>query len=570
MDIENSEHVASVEESSSDYSETALIAPNFASSDVDDTARNLDFGIDPDALVGVRAEGVSIGKVYGMKKFWYLAALDLLEVLKKPLEEASSYDNLKDTYTAQLEQCRTFESQFKYRPNQSPSYRVIATHRLEEHFPVSLPKLIYSEIANACGMSNESVKTMLRNCYIRQLNRQEWKPIRKTIKFKGVLYIRYISTIMPVNQHFHATYGPNGKKYGTTGLCSMSTSKRLVHTQKMPIIPFQEMSRTTNLAYTELRRDDTILFAGFRSGSLSGKGYGENYTKDNAHELLEAMAIKYSEFQKILKQFKSMDQKSMRVISINLQSSGIGKEGNQIEAQKQALKNFIGREIIVYPSWQLGKQAGKPVTIKVENVICVNLGVNAQGDRVAADIEDIAQLVDWLVNNEDTYLQQGDPDGDLRLELLDKVRLKKRETQLFSQKGIANSYKLASRLAMLGFLSGHMVHFNCKSGKDRTGLMDCETKFLAYRIDHALRADQRPIVPRHTLKLDWEKRHFQQMLFESGNLEMQAYNTGGQGFKIAPADGILIPDKQLRERLGGKQVLTELQGLKRYTNIDKI
>ena len=42
-----------------------------------------------------------------------------------------------------------------------------------------------------------------------------------------------------------------------------------------------------------------------------------------------------------------------------------------------------------------------------------------------------------------------------------------------------DAYKLAARLAVLSQLIGKMPCWNCKSGKDRTGEMDVECKFLA-------------------------------------------------------------------------------------------
>jgi hypothetical protein len=67
------------------------------------------------------------------------------------------------------------------------------------------------------------------------------------------------------------------------------------------------------------------------------------------------------------------------------------------------------------------------------------------------------------------------------------------------------------------------------------------------------------------------------MLFQSGNLEVQELNTGGRGYKIAPMTGAksYIPvmgklgaDNALRARVGGEEVLKQLQGLQIYTDID--
>ena len=88
-------------------------------------------------------------------------------------------------------------------------------------------------------------------------------------------------------------------------------------------------------------------------------------------------------------------------------------------------------------------------------------------------------------------------------------------------------YKMPARLALLGHMLGVKIAFNCKSGKDRTGELDAETKHLRLQMEltghvpHYER-DRNPV----------ERDHFHEVLTHSGNFEMQRLNTGFAGYKL--------------------------------------
>ena len=102
-------------------------------------------------------------------------------------------------------------------------------------------------------------------------------------------------------------------------------------------------------------------------------------------------------------------------------------------------------------------------------------------------------------------------------------------TQSYRSEG-NEPYKMVSRLALLSHMIGITPSFNCKSGKDRTGLLDVETKFLAARIART------GLVPKPDSPLnEQEKEMYDEFALRSGNLEIQRYNTGLAGFKT---DGV--------------------------------
>ena len=102
-----------------------------------------------------------------------------------------------------------------------------------------------------------------------------------------------------------------------------------------------------------------------------------------------------------------------------------------------------------------------------------------------------------------------------------------------------DAYKVAARLAVLTNLMGWTPCWNCKSGKDRTGEMDVECKFLSTLI---ARNQQ---IPEPGAKLtDDQKKLFRAIAFEGGNFELQRLNTGVGGYKTENVPSI-------PERLGG-------------------
>ena len=106
-------------------------------------------------------------------------------------------------------------------------------------------------------------------------------------------------------------------------------------------------------------------------------------------------------------------------------------------------------------------------------------------------------------------------------------------------------YALPARLALLTGKLGLTPSFNCKSGKDRTGQLDAEIKFLATCIER--NGGQ---VPEPGAELSREEQDlYRTIVLNSGNHEIQRMNTGHAGYKVKLSS--------ITRRLGG--VLAQLQ-----------
>ena len=118
-----------------------------------------------------------------------------------------------------------------------------------------------------------------------------------------------------------------------------------------------------------------------------------------------------------------------------------------------------------------------------------------------------------------------------------------------------DAFKVAARIAVLSKLIGKVPCWNCKSGKDRTGQMDVECKFLAALIARG------EMIPEPGARLtDEQKDLFRSIALEGGNFEVQKMNTAIAGFKTG---GV----KSVAERLGGSEYRQFHRGGSDHVNV---
>ena len=125
-------------------------------------------------------------------------------------------------------------------------------------------------------------------------------------------------------------------------------------------------------------------------------------------------------------------------------------------------------------------------------------------------------------------------------------------------------YKLVSRLLVLHHMIDGGSQFNCKSGKDRTGQLDVEAKFLAFQIENNGGHVPRPDRERGTL----ERLQFSAFVFQDeARRTMQAYATGYGGSKLAGVPSLyrnFLIDLQ-GHKDAAKRVIAEFMGLAHFT-----
>ena len=491
--------------------------------------------------------------------------------------------------------------------------------KLEHLFPKHEPQDLASRISEAMGVSEAVVWQQMTHAYIRIVNNQRnWAPIIKQINFgTAETPDYYTSYIYPVNASFHPTYGPEGKNYGTTGLGSISAGGNLT----LDLDQKKEVERATNLAYTALWKGPSsqpseLLFEAFRSGVSSGKKFKDPEqqmlaTRSHIHETLEAMLIRYIQWRDPEEQEKILSGQAAPTVPIafaNLESIVIPGERKQTDQQDEVLKEFSKGYHAFKFLWPSPDGGVRRISIKAKfRIRSYNFGVNAQG---TGWFQDNDEVIAELLQDANTYLESaprlketeeqalfwlqvqhrqwssGEPVGEeamaalegkmastrARISMLENKMRKIRQLRdrIAKRQGEYRSYEQERSVAMLEFLLGSMYLFHCKSGKDRTGFADVENKHLARVMDKTLSLGEAQLVPSYDFATQVEQDDFLRMLWESGNLELQTYNTGGQGYKIAPTalnkrPLALSSDLRLTARVGGADALKRLQGLKRYT-----
>ena len=227
------------------------------------------------------------------------------------------------------------------------------------------------------------------------------------------------------------------------------------------------------------------------------------------------------------------------------QKGGVSDECQMLMEQKAAW-DAVARDGVTF------RHNGQDITIRPQ-IFTFNLGVNAGAVKYSGIAPDFAG--GWTRSAEMNRAAHQALLPHVRAFVSDtSIPTAKREAvkTLFNQcatilsaggerKDGHDAYKVAARYAVLTHLMGGTPCWNCKSGKDRTGQMDVECKFLAALI---ARGED---IPEPGAKLTKAQQGlFRAIAFEGGNFEMQKANTGFAGFKTGGVSSI-------PERLGGKE-----------------
>ena len=165
-----------------------------------------------------------------------------------------------------------------------------------------------------------------------------------------------------------------------------------------------------------------------------------------------------------------------------------------------------------------------------------------EAEQLAAEVEDIDDYIS---------MQEGEDTSDLdeeaatlraqlasvnkRIETLDSAARQAKAIWASNdyRAGGGDPFKMVSRLALIGHAMGETPLFNCKSGKDRTGQLDAEVKFLAAAAD-----ESGGTVPAPDESMESWRPVRNEFVFNTGNLEMQRLNTGLPGYKLKGVPGL--------------------------------
>lgn len=425
--------------------------------------------------------------------------------------------------------------------------------------------------------------------HVEVLNNRDWDPIHKDVQFvhDGVPHT-YKSEIDPAAHIATLKTAYNGK-----GICCQARG---------------EANHSVNLATTVLKNDrGDVVFQGVRSGIIGAYGIKDPQARQDANfrradELLLGVVGSRTDLLALAMNHKEGDPPiELDMTSINLLTPDTGrwlfggkdKGGTDRAITRDQLKTLQAIDGTVR-ELSFVDDTGKSHTIKVKpNVAAFSFGVNegatrdgfkagmmyyAPGggkgsfDNVKADnalamnklIGDPLAETSALDENSKIGKFLSDPtksaaDKQIVMELREQIRTMWNNDDFMVHGG--DPHKMVSRLSVLTHLLGETPCFNCKSGKDRTGTLDVEAKFLATRIafnkERAISQGIDPttisLVPEPGPLSVEEQAMFRQFAISTGNLEVQEYNTGIGGYKTGAQHA-------LQARLGDKESVSRFIG----------
>ena len=449
------------------------------------------------------------------------------------------------------------------------------------------PHQLRTQLTKA-GVNPETVKGQFQRAFALRMNHRPWRPVKREFEFDGQ---EYCSKQVPAAAMQDKGRGIFLTDYQGRGVSCADT---------------QNLKHATNLWRSEFSIGKKQAFVGIRHGIHAPVGEKDKAKRQEGarvkaqESILAALAAKPG----ILKQALIAGEDKKAEVPTLLTSStsvvttgmGSGKEKKMQQMQDEAFAAFVQKKQPI--TLQVPGEDGKlrDVTFKLVQP-SMNIPVNWGGVGPASIItggrryegrknnQAIDQwfgkrnkkttkreggLIQEFLENQNIQTEKlqkaikenqaaGESTSTLEQELIDIRRQNERVQDLAKQtykiyaKGqhhheYHDAYKLAARMVLLTYMVGGVPLYNCKSGKDRTGMLDAEVKFLAARMERDKEVPQ----PGKIAKAE-DRALFRKILLESGNLEVQEYNVGVRGYKTEKIASIdeRIADPEARKEVRG-------------------
>ncbi|MBG6247862.1 inositol phosphatase [Candidatus Symbiopectobacterium endolongispinus] len=400
------------------------------------------------------------------------------------------------------------------------------------------------------------------------LNAQKWETIDTRFQYNNV---DYQCTLTPGGQMKQRENGIFHTHYNDKGIASSS----------------QETAHATNLWLSEFsvlgeKGTPQKLFTGIRHGILSPFGLAKNSdarylgAKARAMEVVTAALFTRPELLRDAEQGKTVE---LNLASTSLVTGGIGAEKEMMDNQMQAWAQLSQQQPLQVP---LRDAQGNIYHASVNlNVAAFNFGVNefalignmgwkqADGYNEAAlktllgdDLSVTAPPKGWVGD----YLSQHPTAENAQKVRTLSQQLKAIWANKTHHRDGGEPYKAALRVALLANEIGAMPCWNCKSGKDRTGMLDAEIKRETVKMHQhdtgVMKQAFSVSLPGHSLD-SAEQQLLQTILLHGGNKKVQQYNTGAPGNKVAKSlPGFLT--LSTRQRIGDKRAFDDTRGLSKF------
>ncbi|WP_455871804.1 inositol phosphate phosphatase SopB [Serratia proteamaculans] len=389
-------------------------------------------------------------------------------------------------------------------------------------------------------------------------NNKQWEQVQTSFKHNNN---EYICTLIPAGKMKIGSSDIFQHSYLDKGVCSSSTEESIHATNLW----------TSEIAVPSEEGKTNTLFKGVRHGILSPYGLKKDDPSRQTGALSRAKEVVTAALYAkpdLLKKALAGQEVPLQIVSTSLvTASQIGKEDEMLKDQMSAWQ-LLGKQTPV--SLFVRDENGKLQQVKVKlGVVAFNFGVNEMAlkfglGRSTSDKYN-AQALNQLLGSD---LKPSSLPGGMVGEYLKSrpknhpkvMALSQQLKQILINKSHHHDggepYKAAQRVAMLAYEIGAVPCWNCKSGKDRTGMLDAEIKREAVS-QHQGSPLNKPGIPLSNN----DKKLFQQVLLNGGNSEVQAYNTGVAGNKVLKKLPLSALNLSYHERIDNRKVWEEGQGL---------
>ncbi|NMP27131.1 inositol phosphatase [Rahnella sp. SAP-1] len=368
----------------------------------------------------------------------------------------------------------------------------------------------------------KTIRQEFKDTAITLRNNKNWQSVQTHFVHNNK---RYISTLVPAAAMKYSSCDMFETPYNNSGVCGSST-KNTKHATNL---------WTSEISVPEGKGRPRELFRGVRHGILSPYGLKKNDPARQAGALAQAKevvtAALYTKPDLMLKALAG-EPVSLQIVSTSLvTASQIGNEEDMLNDQMNAWQTLAKQTPLKLPV-RVSNEEVKEIKVSL-NVAAFNFGVNelalkfglgwATSDRY--NQQAVKQLLgDDLMSASPggmvgEYLLNMPKNGQKVMELSQQFRKILLDKSYCHDNG--TPYKAAQYAAMLAYEIGAVPCWNCKNGKDRTGMLDTELKreIVSQNQGEPLSQPGAPLNENN-------KQLFQKVKLHGGNQEVQSYNDG--------------------------------------------
>jgi phosphatidylinositol-4,5-bisphosphate 4-phosphatase len=440
------------------------------------------------------------------------------------------------------------------------------------------------QIAKGLEIDTPTVLAIVQRGITSSLNQDAWLSAQARLRLPNQRL--YETSVLPLNAEFATRYwyGGHFKRYGYTGRGSGAIKiAQCLNPSEHGRVANAWVSKVSALRSPGTSHTAELLTL-FRTAVISHYGAPNLLTRAQenrqmALELLTALAIEKLDRSPVALQNQILAQEKMlsfHVTSLDVQTwvprgeiaHKFDEESITIENQRAALLHFHALPTAI----TLQDFCGKQFQIQIcPDIQAFNLPVHGLSfsqdlgfsgvpkqwnDEALVRLLARARSILWNTEHEVRLTVRKGAAIELLISQIEEIY-----TSEAFRKADADPFKLQSRIINLAYLLGDQVQLNCRSGKDRSGLVAAEAALLAIQLHFNPQTIdwRRPLRPA-------ESQLLYDVATRGGSMYLQRLNSGMPGFKVKPVSTGELNADAFVSRLGGVDNWRRVLGFANYAD----